>query len=227
MVPTLRPLRVLVAITILTLCAVNQVRAEDLSVDFAWSFVAHRQTSTGWETYLVIKDTVLQTGDTFKFYINRRTPCYIYLVHMSSQGELALLYPHRPDVYQHPPEVTAPVFLPKGDRWFELDDVVGQEKFFLLAAAKRLASLETLISRYAAAEKKDQQALLDQVLSEIKRLRAKHKRFKRKTEKPSIVLGQLRDANPDDKPSNDEIAGLSNAITAAHFYGRAFTIEHQ
>ena len=223
----LRLFRVLPATILLVLGIVAPIKAEDLSVEFDWSFVAFRQTSAGWETCPVKTDMALRSGDALKFYIHRRKPCYLYLIYLSSQGELTLLFPQRPDAYQQPLEDTAPVFLPEGDQWFELDDTLGKEKFFLLGAVKRLTSLETLIGRYAGADESHRPGLVKEVLAEIQKLRKTHKRFKRKTEKPSIVLGQVRDATPDDTPGNDEIAGLSTFIAADQFYGRTFTIDHQ
>jgi hypothetical protein len=198
------------------------------AVEFEWTFVTHRQTGAGWETASVQRDAPLKSGDMFKFFIHRRSPCHLYLMHLSSQGEMALLYPPRLNTAPPEPDRTDPLFLPSDGRWFKLDETTGQEKIILLAAADRLEMLESFVSRYLAADQgTERQVLLDKILAEIRRLRLKHKRFRQKAEKPAVVLGQLRGATPSGKPDNAAIAGMATVIAADGFYGRTFTIDHQ
>ena len=74
----------------------------------------------------------------------------------------------------------------------ELDDNVGQEKFYLIASAKRLKELENLFGSYDSAEEVKKPESIENIIKEIKQLRKQHKKFTIEAERPIASTGSVR-----------------------------------
>lgn len=171
-------------------------------------------------------ESTLRAGDRLKLYFEPKNEQYLYLLHLSSQGELSVLYP----TASRPARVArdTPVFVPAGDDWFELDAHRGQEKFFLVVAADRLDRLEELCTRHASlAGKADASASSDAILDEVKRLRQQNKPLSAPAEKPVRIGGSVRGEASSRPPSAADLTSLAAEVRAPGFYTRTFSVEHR
>ena len=210
----------------------KSVHAEDANsqkeanVKFEWAFGALKKAN-GSKFEAVTKDTDLKTGDQIKFFIKVNENCFIYLIYRSSQGELSVLFPHRFKLQTAEYTVAGNHYIPKGDQWFELDEHTGEERFYLLASDERLMDLETRINDYESADEARKQQLAKTILSEIRKLRKQHLKFKTYAERPVNIIGNLRGTEKADTAGPHDIAKFAVEISADTFYSRTFTIDHK
>jgi type IV secretory pathway ATPase VirB11/archaellum biosynthesis ATPase len=108
--------------------------------------------------------------------------------------------------------------VPPGNAWLKLDDQVGLEKFYVLAAAERLTDLETLLTTYTNAPRSEQAQIGTNIVTEIREMRKRFRQFATLAERPVSIAGNLRGL---------DIGDLAVEITAQNFYGKTFTIEHR
>jgi hypothetical protein len=175
----------------------------------------------------ISKDTDLKTGDQIKFFLKVNKDCFVYLIYRSSQGELSVLFPHRFKLLSAEYTVSGEHYIPKDDDWFELDDHTGEERFYLLASVERLLELETLINDYESAGAAQKPPLAQKILSEIRKLRKQHLKFKTYAERPVNIIGNLRGTEKAETAGARDIAKFAVEISADTFYSRTFTIDHQ
>ena len=194
---------------------------------FQWAFGAIKNTGLGPQFDIITRDTMLRSGDQIKFFLKIEEKCFVYLIYQSSQGELSVLFPYRfrrlADDYQ----ITGHHYIPKGDQWFELDQVTGTEKFYLLASAVRLHDLETLVNTYEGADTSKKAGLSGQILVEIRKLRKQHLKFKSYAEKPVTIIGNMRGSEKTKAVGLNDLADYAVEISANNFFSRTFTIDHQ
>ena len=187
-------------------------------VRFFWAFGA--RVGPERDLVAITRDTTLQTGDELKMLVDVQRPCFVYLVYHSSQGEISLLFPRKlrqTDVVSRTPTT---YHIPDGEVWFALDDHPGRETFYLLAAAERLTELEARLKACDAAAPSDKSEHAAQVLTHIRELRKRHRTLSVPAKRPVSVAATVRGAS-------DELAGMAVEISANHFYGKTFTIEHR
>jgi hypothetical protein len=175
----------------------------------------------------VQNDMVLRSGERLKLFLEPKNEIYVYLFHLSSEGDLTFLFPGEGQSALIKPG--SQVFIPEGTRWFQLDTLTGQEKFYFIVSAQQLDRLENLYTRHVTLKDKPAlQASTDSILNEIKQLRLKHKNLSAPAEKPVRIGGSLRGPQPKDSPVFPDITPLATEITApGGFYGRIFTIDHR
>ena len=196
------------------------------SFKFQWAFGAIKKTD-GPKPEPVTRDTTLKSGDQLKFFLQIDDRCFVYLLYRSSQGELSVLFPFRFQELKKEYDISGDHYIPHGDQWFELDEQVGQEKFYLLASAKRLITLERLINEYESADAAKKMVFADKILTEIRTQRKQHLKLKTYAERPVSIIGNMRGtekAAPDD---THDVARFAVEISADTFYSRTFTIDHQ
>ena len=196
------------------------------NVNFQWAFGALKKAN-GSKFEAVTKDTDLKTGDQIKFFLKVNQDCFVYLIYRSSQGELAVLFPHRFKLKSAEYTVAGNHYIPKDDQWFELDEHTGEERFYLLASKKRLMDLEALINDYESADAAKKQALAKTILAEIRKLRRQHLKFKTYAERPVNIIGNLRGTEKAETAGPHDIAKYAVEISADTFYSRTFTIDHK
>jgi hypothetical protein len=198
----------------------------DANVKFQWAFGALKKAN-GSKFEAVAKDTDLKTGDQIKFFLKVNKNCFVYLIYRSSQGELSVLFPQRFKLLSAEYTVSGDHYIPKGDEWFELDEHTGEERFYLLASVERLLELETLINDYESADAAKKPPRAKKILSEIRKLRKQHLKFKTYAERPVNIIGNLRGTEKAETAEARDIAKFAVEISADTFYSRTFTIDHQ
>ena len=196
------------------------------NIKFQWAFGALKKAN-GSKFEAVTKDTDLRTGDQIKFFLNVNKNCFVYLIYRSSQGELIVLFPQRFKLLSAEYTVSGHHYIPKGDEWFELDEHTGEERFFLLASIARLLELETLINDYESADTAKKPPLAQKILSEIRKLRKQHLKFKSYAERPVSIIGNLRGTEKAETVKSHDIAKYAVEISADTFFSRTFTIDHK
>ena len=206
----------------------QQADAPDEShLTFQWAFGAIKNTGAGPQFDVITRDTVLRSGDQIKFFLKVEENCFVYLIYQSSQGELSVLFPYRFRRMADNYKISGHFYIPKDDQWFELDQVTGTEKFFLLASTGRLNDLEALVNTYEGADTSKKNGLGGQILSEIRKLRKRHLKFKSYAEKPITIIGNMRGSEKTKAVGLNDLADYAVEISATNFFSRTFTIDHQ
>jgi hypothetical protein len=197
------------------------------SIKFLWAFGAIKKTGVGSVFQSIDRDTALKTGDKIKFFIRLDIQCFVYLIYRSSQNEITALFPHRFKAKDHEHRISYNYYIPIGNQWFELDDQIGQEKFYLLASSDRLYELEAIINKYESVDPAQQPVLADKIQLEIRKLRKKHLKLKSYAERPVNIIGELRGTDKAEKDGSYDVAKFAIEISADTLYSRAFTIDHR
>ncbi len=207
--------------------AAEKKQEENENINFRWAFCVLKKREPDQELVNIRGDTTLKTGDRIKMSLEPRKQCFLYVIYHGSRGELRLLFPYdlrRSKSYYRTGEK---YYIPKGQAWFELDDHVGRETFFLLASVYRLTKLEGLIEDYGSAEPSKKRQLTTSVLDEIRKLKREHSKFKTAAERPVAVVGRIRGGREADTELTTEISKYAIEVAAYTFYSRTYTIEHK
>ncbi len=184
------------------------------SVQLRWALGA--LDTNGDEPNAVRKDSQLETGTKLKFLVEPLSPGSVYLILLDSQQEIHLLY--QGSAESSPDRA----YVPPGRHWFELDDEVGRETFFLLASVEPLEDLDRLLAEHAAADAAAKKDLGSAIVDEIRRLHKAHRQFSRPIEKPVMIGGATRGS----ATGESAIDRLAVEISAERFYGKTITIDH-
>ena len=204
--------------------AQQQNQYEEQDVCFRWAFGAIVKHEREPKFVAITRDTTLKTGDLFKMFVELKKNCFVYVIYHSAQGEVQMLFPYNLQQFRTNYQTFKQYFIPQGDEWFELDEHVGCETFYLLASAQRLHLLETLTRDYGSSKPAKKQELAEQILAEIRRLKWRHRKFKTFAERPAQVVATIRGSQKTVRP---DVSSIAVEISAKTFYGRTFTIEHQ
>ncbi len=204
---------------------IAQAQTVEDNVSFSWGFGA----LVGKEKKFVsiTKDTVLKSGDEVKMVIELKKECYVYLIHHSSKGDIALLFPEDVRQFSGDYKTGRNYYVPKGRGWFELDKVTGKESFYLLGSSERLVELEALIGNYHSAKKEDKPAMADGILAEIRNVKRKFRTFTTLAERPVTIGGNIRGVEQAEEAKRPDVATIVTEIKANNFYSKTFTIDHQ
>lgn len=204
----------------------GQNTQEASAVHFIWAFGALVGPQASPELITVDRDLALQSGDRLKFMVSQKTPCFVYLFHLSDQKELTLLYPR--EFAAEPIQTEEVAFVPSDDRWFSLDEKTGTEKFYLLASHQRLLEIEDRYRRYVSmGVKADRQAAVEEILETIKDLRRQHLRNPEPVERPIHLGGNFRGVEEAIRSRIPDLSAIAVEIAASTFYSRTFTIDHR
>ena len=191
---------------------------EEANVHFRWAFGALVGGEDPPKLIAITQDTTLNTGDRLKMLVELKKQCFVYVIHHGPQGEVHWLFPANEQQLATDYQTAKRYDVPPGDTWFKLDDQVGRETFYILAAAERLTDLETLLTTYANAPRSEQPQIGTNIVAEIREMRKRFRQFATLAERPVPIAGNLRGA---------DIGDLAVEITAQNFYSKTFTIEHR
>ena len=208
--------------------ALAQEKSEqEENIRFLWAFGAIKKEQGESRLIPIARDTSLKSGDQIKFFVKLEKKCFVYLVYHSSQGEVSVLFPYRFEQLNSGYPTKGQYYIPQGSEWFELDEHVGQETFYLLASAKRLRDLEALINKYETADPAKKPELAKKALKEIRMLIRKNRKFKSFAEKPVTIMGHLRGSEKAEPAGTPDVIHLAVEISGGNFYSRTFTIDHK
>jgi hypothetical protein len=108
---------------------------------FQWAFGAIVRSDKDFNFVPVERDTLLKSGDKLKMFVELQRKCFVYLIYHSAQGNVRLLFPYNVKMLRAGFKPLKKYYIPQGDAWFELDEFVGTETYYLLASAQRLSSI--------------------------------------------------------------------------------------
>jgi hypothetical protein len=207
---------------------VRNVKAGDQEmIKFRWAFGALKQSETELRLEALGSNSVLKTGDQLKMMVELQSGGFVYVIHHNPQDEVKLLFPYTLKQLSTDYQQQRKYYIPEGDRWFELDQHVGRETFYLLASAKRLESLEELFERYENVEPPRKGELTRQVLDEVRDFKKQHRELTAAAERPETIGGAVRGFEKAQGMNRPDIAAIATEISAPGFVTRTFTIDHQ
>jgi hypothetical protein len=209
------------------LAAAQQESEEEENLRFLWAFGAIKKGEGNPKLIPIARDTALTSGDQIKFFVKLKKKCFVYLIYHSSQGELSVLFPYRFEQLSRGYPKESEYYIPQGVEWFELDEHVGQETFYLLASAERLNDLEALINKYETADPAKKPELAAKALKQIRMLIRENRKFKGFAEKPVTIMGHLRGSEKVELVGTPDVTNLAVEISGSKFYSRTFTIDHK
>lgn len=209
------------------LAAAQQESGEEENLRFLWAFGALKKGEGEPKLIPIARDTALKSGDQIKFFVKPKEECFVYLIYHSSQGELSVLFPYRFEQLSRGYPKKAEYYIPQGVEWFELDEHVGQETFYLLASSERLYNLEALINMYETADPAKKPEFAKKALKEIRMLIRENRKFKGFAEKPVTIMGHLRGSEKVELGATPDVTNLAVEISGSKFYSRTFTIDHK
>jgi hypothetical protein len=216
----------IILVSIIFSHSIPAARAEEDRLKIYWAFGALIGAQNQQQLIPIGRKTVLHTGDRMKILFEPQSECFVYLFYYSSQAELLMLFPSDPSGAHTQPGMKYSI--PAGNQWFKLDDVTGIEKFYLIASVRRLEKLEALCQNHLAKTRaEDIQASTRAIFAEIKQLRQKYRTLTAAAERPVRLGGNFRGAHQDEQPAQPDISQIAVEISAADFFSRTFTIDHQ
>ncbi len=208
-----------------TVSAALSVPASDESDPcFRWAFGAMASSGNGMKLVPITQSTVLRTGDKFKMMVELHKKCFVYVVYQSSKGEISMLFPYSIEQFNKDYEASRRYFIPHRDTWFQLDEHVGTETFYLLAAHERLAEVEYLFKQYVAADPEKKSEIAGQMMAEVRNV-GKNREYAATIVPafPGATRGIERALGQD--PS--DISSISDDIGFTESFSRAYSIQHR
>ena len=133
-------------------------------ISFRYGFIG--QEADNPDSLFIVEDgSVLNSGDGLKLNFEFEKGTFSYVAHLSPEEDYALLYSSSS---QEEPEKADAIFTTLG--WQSLDDVTGDEVFFLLSSGERLQKLEDLFGKYNQAKGKSRRKFSKRIASELENL---------------------------------------------------------
>ena len=87
--------------------------------------------------------------------------------------------------------------------------------------------MEALFRGYALVSPAEKGDCRDQILTEIRNLKRRHRQFKTAAERPVQIVGGIRGGDETRKAAGFDPASMAVEISAQKFYSKTFTIDHQ
>jgi len=197
------------------------------NIGFEWGFGVLSGSAKDPELVSVTRDTTLKSGDQVKMIVKLTKECFVYLIHEESDGEIALRFPYDLEQFSTDYKVGKNYYIPKGRPWFQLDDKVGKESFYLLASTTRLTDLENLLKKYRSSSASAKTALAKDIVSEIRNVRKRFKTFATTAERPISIGGNVRGTQSPAAGRRPDVATITTEILANNFYGKTITVDHK
>jgi len=97
---------------------------------------------TGGAERALPPDATLRTGDRLAFTVTSAESAYVYLLQFFANGTSAVLFPEEGEANQVAGKLRIP---PSG--WFQLDEEVGDEHFYLIASTRPLSDADRAVKR--------------------------------------------------------------------------------
>ncbi len=112
---------------------------------------------------------VLHSGDRMKIRFSANRPCYVYVIQIGSTGSAGVLFPGQGEAASNYIQAGMEYALPPGTGWYTLDDHLGRESLYFLAAKEPIKDLSRLIGGLAK-EDADKSALSNSISTELNKI---------------------------------------------------------
>lgn len=200
---------------------------ESGNVKFNFAFGAMTGHMKHREFVSIKKDTVLHSYDSLKLMVELKSKCYVYIIYSNTDGTLELLFPYNLKQFTSDYSLDKNYYLPPGKEWYVLDNKTGEEKFYIVASAQRLADLEAALEKYSAAKDSEKKDMGKMVVEKIKETRKKYKNYTTLAERPISIGGNIRSIDTNAQAGPRDVAEFATVISAKNFYSKTITIDHQ
>lgn len=217
----------MVQVSVGHLLAQDSKGKEEGNVAFKWAFGVAVGEGEGRTLTSITKDTALKSGDDLKMVVQLQNNCFVYVLYLSSTGELDLLFPYDVKQFKNDYSQGRNYYIPEGRSWFTLDKNLGRETFYLVASKSRLHDLESKVEKYRAAKASTKANLAKDVVAEIRDLKKRYKSYATLAERPISIGGNVRGKPTGADAPRPDVADIAVEIVANNFYSKTFTIEHQ
>ena len=197
------------------------------NIGFEWGFGALSGSAKEPKLASVARDTTLKSGDQVKMIVKLTMQCFVYVLHEDPAGEIVLRFPYDLQQFATDYKVGKNYYIPKGRPWFQLDEKVGRETFYLLASPTRLTDLEGLLTKYQSSPATGKAALAKDIVSEIRNVRKRFKTFTTTAERPISIGGNVRGLDGPGAGRRPDVASMTTEISANNFYGKTITVDHK
>jgi hypothetical protein len=196
-------------------------------VCFRWAFGAMVGQKGDRRLVAITRDTVLKTGDRLKLLLQLEKMCFVYLFYRTAEDDIYLLFPYTLHQFKTDYQTGKKYYIPTGTNWFELDENVGLERFYLLASTERLMELETLYRKYLSVDGAKKQEVAKNLITKIHKIRKQHHELATAAERPIVIGGNIRGTAKDDQAAFPDIDPIASEVSTSDFYYKTFTIEHK
>lgn len=208
--------------------AVSDVDGRMEQVSFLWAFGVVQRSKGGEGTIEPVKPgMVLRSGDRIKMMIELRGECFVYVIHKNPQDEVFLLFPYDISQFASDYRVGKTYTIPQGDSWFELDQTVGRETFYIFAASERLSDLDSLFSRYGSALGMERTAVGREILAAVRDLSRQYRESGAPAEQLASIGGAFRGIGRNRKAVNVDLPSIAEEVRADGAIFRTIAIEHR
>ena len=219
----------LILCMLVVLVAGNSVATgqEKDNIGFEWGFGALSGSAKDPKLASITRDRALKSGDRVKMIVKLTRECFVYLLYEDTDGDIVLRFPYDLQQFSTDYKVGKNYYIPKGSQWFQLDEKLGKETFYLLASPTRLTDLEGLLTKYQSSPASGKPALAKDIVSEIRNVRKRFKTFTTTAERPISIGGNVRGVESPGAGRRPDVAAITTEILANNFYGRTITIDHK
>ena len=216
-----------ICVVLLTSPRAHAEQKKEKNVCFRWAFGAMVGTEDDRRLLAITGDTTLKTGDKLKLLVEPQNKCFLYLIYHSGQDDVLMLFPYELEQFTTDYKTSKKYFIPQGTIWFELDEKVGIETFYLFASATRLVELEELFKKHKSEGAVDKQKRAQQVLTQIRKIKRRYRTLTTSAERPVSIGGNVRGSKKVRELAPPDFYATATEVSANNFYSRTFTIEHQ
>jgi len=200
---------------------------EENKVCFRWAFGAMVGQKGDRRLVAITRDTILKTGDRLKLLLQLETRCFVYLFYRTAEDDIYLLFPYTLQQFETGYKTGEKYYIPQGTKWFELDENLGFERFYLLASVEKLVEIEKLYQKYQWVDGTDKQEVAKKLITEIHKTRKRHRKFTVDAERPIVIGGNVRGMVENKETALPDIDPIASEVSTLNFYSKTFTIEHK
>jgi hypothetical protein len=196
-------------------------------ISFRWAVVGKTLMNGKKAIINVQRDTVLNTGDSFKMLIQPLSKCYVYVMFQDSRGGMTLLFPYSSQEIGSSVSTDVSYTMPRGRLWYSLDSNTGRETFYIIASGERLTELEKLLHSLKKQDEQTARNVTQQVIQQINTYRKLYRKFVSMSEKPIAIAGNVRGIGDEKEVDRVDLSQFATEVEATGIYIRTISIEHR
>ncbi len=205
----------------------SSLSSEDEKVSFRWAFGVLTMGDEGPRLEAVRSHAALKAGDKLKMMVELQKKCFVYVIYQNAQGEVSMLFPYSMEQFANDYQPHKRYFIPKKDAWFQLDEHIGSETFYLMASTRRLSEVEYLMNRYESADPQKKPQIADQMAAEIREIGGGQKEMLSQGEKTASSESLTRGVERAQGRDTADVSAFAEEIASFGVYVRTITIDHR